>query len=163
MATLTVWKFPYDTGAEESIRTLEKLSQQGLITVHDAATVSWPSEKKKPKTRQVHNLAAAGALSGTFWGMLFGLLFFVPLLGAAVGAASGALSGMLADVGIDDDFIDRVRTNVTPGTSALFVMTSDGVRDRVAEAFAGSQAELINTNLSTEDEAALREAFSEEG
>lgn len=162
-ATLSVWKFNNEHGADEAVSTLRELTQQDLIKVHDAATVSWPEGAKKPKTRQLNNLAAAGAMSGTFWGMLFGLLFFVPLLGAAVGAATGALSGMLADVGIDDDFIANVRRQVTPGTSALFVMTSDGVRDRVREAFAGSHAELIHTNLSHEDEAALREAFSDEG
>ncbi|MGB7448787.1 MAG: DUF1269 domain-containing protein [Ornithinimicrobium sp.] len=162
-ATLSVWKFADESGADDAVSTLQQLVKQDLIKVHDAATVSWAEGAKKPKTRQLNNLAAAGAMSGTFWGMLFGLLFFVPLLGAAVGAATGALSGMLADVGIDDDFIDNVRRQVTPGTSALFVMTSDGVRDRVREAFEGSRAELIHTNLSREDEAALREAFSEEG
>ena len=51
------------------------------MTVEDAATVSWPSGAKKPKTRQLHSLTGAGALGGMFWGMLFGLMFFVPLLG----------------------------------------------------------------------------------
>jgi uncharacterized membrane protein len=94
--------------------------------------------------------------------MLFGLIFFVPLLGAAIGAASGALGGSLADAGIDDDFIKRVRNEVTPGTSALFVMSSNAVVDRVKEAFAGSSPELIFTNLSEEQENALREAFAEQ-
>ena len=44
--------------------------------------------KKKPATRQLHDLAGSGALGGMFWGLLFGLIFFVPLLGAAIGAAS---------------------------------------------------------------------------
>jgi uncharacterized membrane protein len=61
---------------------------------------------------------------GALWGFLFGLIFFVPLLGMAVGASMGALGGSLADVGIDDDFIDQVREKVTPGTSALFAVTS---------------------------------------
>jgi uncharacterized membrane protein len=51
---------------------------------------------------------------------------------------------------------------VTPGTSALFVLSSDAVIDRVAETFSGIAAELISTNLSTDQEAKLREAFSEE-
>ena len=63
--------------------------------------------------------------------MLFGLLFLVPLLGAAIGAAAGALSGSLVDVGIDDKFIDGVKQQVTPGTSALFVLTSGAVPDRM--------------------------------
>jgi uncharacterized membrane protein len=94
--------------------------------------------------------------------MLFGLIFFVPLLGAAIGAAAGALGGALTDVGIDDDFIKRVRDQVTPGTSALFLMSSDAVVDKVKEAFSGSDHELLFTNLSDDQERALREAFAEQ-
>jgi uncharacterized membrane protein len=94
-------------------------------------------------------------------GLLFGLIFFVPLLGAAIGAAFGALSGSLADVGIDDTFIKRVRDEITPGTSALFVLTSDAVQDRVRDAFAGQDFELLFTDLSKEQEDNLRKAFGE--
>jgi uncharacterized membrane protein len=162
MATLTVWKFNTPEGADEAVATLEILAKQELIKLHDAATVSWPADKKKPKTRQLASTTGAGALGGAFWGLLFGLLFFIPLLGMAIGAAAGALGGSLADVGISDDFIAAVRQKVTPGSSALFVMTSDAVIDKVKDAFSGTEAELIQTNLSNEDEAKLREAFSEE-
>jgi uncharacterized membrane protein len=162
MATLTVWKFPTADSADEAVRTLEQLQSQELIKVHDAAVVSWPADKKKPRTRQLHNMAGAGALGGAFWGLLFGLIFFVPLFGLAIGAAAGAIGGSFADVGIDDDFIKRVRAQVTPGTSALFALTSDAVVDRVRGALAGLQAELLETNLSSEDEAKLREVFAED-
>jgi uncharacterized membrane protein len=159
MATLTVWKFDTATGADEAVATLESLSKQELITIHDAATVSWGAGKKKPKTRQLNSLAGPGALGGAFWGLLFGLLFFVPFLGAAIGAAAGAIGGSMADLGIDDDFIKSVRDKVTPGTSALFLMSSDAVLDKVRDAFAESDPELIQTNLSDEEEAKLRQAF----
>lgn len=162
MATLTVWKFPNADGAEDAVRTLEQLQSQELIKVHDAAIVAWPADKKKPRTRQLNNLAGAGALGGAFWGLLFGLIFFVPFLGLAVGAAAGALGGSMADVGIDDDFIKRVREQVTPGTSALFALTSDAVLERVREAFAGNEPELLETNLSSEEESRLRAAFAED-
>ena len=93
------------------------------MVLHDAATVVWEEGTKKPKTHQLASTTRAGALGGTFWGLLFGLIFFVPLLGAAIGAATGALAGSLTDVGIDDTFINKVRDQITPGTSALFVMT----------------------------------------
>jgi len=162
MATLTVWKFETPTGADDAVVTLESLAKQELIKIHDAATVSWMPDRKKPKTRQLNNLAGAGALGGAFWGLLFGLLFFIPLIGLAVGAAAGAIAGSMTDVGIDDDFIRKVREQVTPGTSALFVMTSDAVIDKVEEAFKGVHATLISTNLSKEQEDKLREAFSED-
>ena len=162
MATLTVWKFDTAEGAEGAVRTLEELSKAELITIHDAATVTWEADKKKPKTRQLRNLAGAGALGGAFWGLLFGLIFFVPLLGAAIGAATGALSGSLADVGIDDSFINRARDEITPGTSALFVMSSDAVMDKVRDAFEGHQpSELLFTNMDQEQENALREVFAD--
>jgi uncharacterized membrane protein len=48
------------------------------------------------------------------------------------------------------------------GTSALFLMTSRVVEDRVIEQFHGTGAELVSTNLSNEQEARLREVFAEE-
>jgi uncharacterized membrane protein len=162
MATLTVWKFEDPEGADKAVATLESLAKQQLITLQDAATVSWPSGARKPKTRQLRSLAGAGALGGAFWGMLFGLIFFVPLLGLAIGAAAGALGGSLSDVGIDDDFIKRTRDQVTPGTSALFAMTSDAILDKVHDAFRGQRVELVSTNMSDEQERALREVFAEE-
>jgi uncharacterized membrane protein len=135
------------------------LSKQQLINLHDAAIVTWPEGKKKPKTKQLTNLAGAGALDGAFWGMLFGLIFFVPFFGMAVGAAMGALAGKFSDYGIDDDFIKSVQQEVTEGTSALFLMTSDAVVDKVADAFKGIEFQLTASNLSNAQEAQLREAF----
>ena len=162
MATLTVWKFDTADGAQRAEDVLKGLSKQELITLHDAAVVSWEVGKKKPHTRQAASLTGAGAMGGAFWGLLFGLIFFVPLLGMAVGAAAGALTGSMADVGIDDEFIKQVRDQVQPGTSALFLLSSGAVLDKVHDAFDCVNAELIQTNLSNEDEAKLREVFSEQ-
>ena len=161
VATLTVWKFDDAGAAEKAVATLESLAKQQMINLEDAATVSWPAGAKKPKTRQLRSMTAAGALGGSFWGLLFGLIFFVPLLGLAVGAAMGALGGSMSDVGIDDDFIKRARNEITPGTSALFLMSSDAVIDKVRDAFSGQRAELVSTNLSNDQERNLREVFSE--
>jgi uncharacterized membrane protein len=105
-------------------------------------------------------MTGQGALTGAFWGMLFGLIFFVPFFGLAVGAAMGALSGKFTDYGINDAFIKEVRDQVTEGTSALFVMTSGAVQDRVAAAFKGDGMELVKSNLSQEQEAQLKEEFA---
>ncbi|WP_395658145.1 DUF1269 domain-containing protein [Nocardioides sp.] len=162
MATLTVWRFDTTAGAGEAADILADLERADVVVIQDAATVEWEVGKRKPKTRQLTNTTVAGALGGGFWGLLFGLIFFVPLLGAAIGAATGAITGSLTDVGIDDRFINLVRDQVTPGTSALFVLTSDADVDRIAEAFVGGpQGELIHTDLTPEQEAALREIFSE--
>src|SRR5690348_14603390 len=161
MATMTVWKFPTANGAAIAEETLKNLQRRELIQIHDAAIVTYPEGAKKPKTRQLSNLAGAGALGGAFWGMLFGLIFFVPLLGMAIGAATGALAGSMTDVGIDDAFIRRMRDEIQPGTSALFVLSSNAVVDRVKSAFEGQPMVLVESNLSNEQEDKLREVFSE--
>ncbi|MBC2933028.1 DUF1269 domain-containing protein [Nocardioides sp. zg-1228] len=164
MATLTVWKFDTPEGAEQAEKALFKLQRQELITVLDAATVSWPEGKKRPRTRQANDLWGPGLLGGMFWGLLFGIIFFIPLIGLAVGAATGALIGALTDIGIDDKFIKDVRSKVTPGTSALFVLSSDAVIDRVHSSLReeGIRGELIETNLSAEEEAKLRAAVEDD-
>jgi uncharacterized membrane protein len=162
MTTLTVLKFGTADGAEKALDLIKSLTKQQLITLQDAAIVTWPQGKKKPKTQQLTSMAGLGALQGAFWGMLFGLIFFVPFLGMAVGAAMGALTGSFADVGIDDSFIKSIRDQVTEGTSALFLMTSDAVEDKVTDALKGTRFELIASNLSKEQEDKLRAIFAEE-
>jgi len=163
MATLSVLKFNDLNGADRVLLALQGLQEQQMITLEDAAVVSWPQGNKKPTTRQLHSTSGAGAMGGAFWGFLFGLIFFVPFLGAAIGAGMGALTGSMADVGISDDFIKQVRDKVTPGTSALFALTSGATApDKVIEELRQYDFEIISTNLPEEQEKQLREAFAQE-
>jgi uncharacterized membrane protein len=93
--------------------------------------------------------------------MLFGLIFFVPFFGMAVGAAMGAIGSKFADYGINDDFIKQTREKVTEGTSVLFLMTSQAVKDKVLDELNGFNFELIASNLTKEEEAQLMAAFAE--
>ncbi|MDB9524988.1 DUF1269 domain-containing protein [Oscillatoria sp. CS-180] len=160
MANLTVWKFDTADGAKSVLQKLSELQKQHLIEIKDAAVVSWPEGKKKPQTQQALPLVGLGALDGAFWGLLFGLIFFIPLFGAAIGAASGALAGYFRDYGINDDFIKEIRSSVTEGTSALFLMTGEVTLDKVEEALEGEHAQLLRSNLSQEQENMLQEHFS---
>ena len=75
--------------------------------------------------------------------------------------AIGALMGHFAHYGIDEGFIDQVRSKITEGTSALFLLSSGAVVDKVAAAVKGQQFEIIQTNLSKEQEDQLRADFGE--
>jgi uncharacterized membrane protein len=79
-----------------------------------------------------------------------------------VGAAMGALSGKFADYGIDDNFIKLTSAKVTEGTSALFLLTSGAVEDKVVAALKGQTFEILSSNLPKEKEAELRAAFGAE-
>jgi uncharacterized membrane protein len=155
-------KFNDLSGADRVLLALQGMQERQLITLQDAAIVRWPEDRKKPQTRQVASTTGAGAAFGALWGLVFGVIFFIPLIGMAVGAGIGALSGSLADIGIDDDFINTVREKVTPGTSALFALTSGATEDRVIEELKQYDFEIISTNLPEEQEQKLREVFGEE-
>ena len=162
MATLTVLKFSTVDGAEKMLGKIQALQKMQLIKIQDAAMVTWPVGKQAPKPNSWSTWPALGAMQGAFWGMLFGLIFFVPFFGLAVGAAMGALSGKMADYGISDDFIKKTREQVTEGTSALFLMTTGAVQDKVAAELKGEKFELIASNLTKEQEEQLKAAFAAE-
>jgi uncharacterized membrane protein len=63
---------------------------------------------------------------------------------------------------LSDKFIDEVKQKVTPGTSALFLLTDDAVVNEVEGALKDMNAQLIASNLSPEQEAKLREVFAED-
>jgi uncharacterized membrane protein len=156
MATLSVLKFNDPYGADRVMVALQGMQERELITLEDAAIVSWPQGNRKPKTRELHGGSAGW---GAFWGFLIGMIFFVPFLGAAIGGMSGAMR----DVGIDDDFIKQVREKVTEGTSALFALTSGATAvDKVVDELKAYDFEIISTNLPEEQEKQLREAFAQE-
>ena len=159
MATVTVLAFQAADGAQAALGRIQELQKRNLITLHDAAIVSWPMGKSSPMTRQLVNLVGLGAASGMFWGMLFGLIFFTPFFGLTIGAAIGAAGGAFGDYGINDDFINAVRSQIKEGTSALFLMTSNAVVDRVVEGMRDIKFDIIATNLSQDQERKLREAF----
>jgi uncharacterized membrane protein len=164
MSSLTVWKFRSTDGAQEALSLLTDLLGRQLIAVLGAAVVSWEIGHRKPCARELRGIGQHGALGGGFWGLLFGLIFFVPMLGLAIAAAAGALIATMADVGISDSFIREVREKVTPGTSALFLLSSDDVLDAVAECLAGAgeDAELVRASLSRDQAEKLRAAFCED-
>ncbi|WP_191965923.1 MULTISPECIES: DUF1269 domain-containing protein [Haloferax] len=148
-------------GAKGARDKLYDLQKQELIKLDDAAIVV-RKENGKTKVDQAVSLVGTGALGGAFWGMLIGLLFLAPWLGLAVGAVTGALSGKFADYGIDDDFIKEVGDTIEPGHSALFLLVRESQSERVVPELEALAPKVLQTNLSPEQEDALREAFGQE-
>jgi uncharacterized membrane protein len=162
MTTLTAYRFDNAESAEHATKTLRDLTDHGLVTIDDAASVRWETGASRPTTQQLHSLVGVGAFGDMFWGMLFGVLFYLPLIGAAAGTANRGVSQSLAYVGIDDGFVNRARDEIHPGTSALFLMSPDGASKLVENRFTGLHGpEVLLSRLAPEHEAALHEVFSD--
>ena len=161
MSDLVVLAFNNDTDAFKMRDELVNLQKQEVITLQDAAVVV-RTEDGKTKVKQVTSLTGAGALGGAFWGMLIGLLFFAPWLGLAIGAVTGAIAGKFTDTGIDDKFIKEVGETIEPGHSALFLLVDKVTMDKVQPTLEEFDATVIQTSLSDEQEAKLRDMFHHE-
>jgi len=159
MSTLTVIQYDDMYKAEETRLILRKMQRDYLLDLEDAV-VAVKDARGKVKLHQSVSLTAVGALRGSFWGTLIGLIFLNPLLGFAVGAGAGAISGALTDVGIDDDFMKELASNLKPESSALFVLVRSVTPDKVLEELTGTGGKILKTSLTHEDEAKLQVALS---
>jgi uncharacterized membrane protein len=161
MTTLSVWCFPDPDAAERLVCRLDDPARDGRVTIDDAAVVAWPSGRRTPVTRELGSITGPGKLWGGFWGILLGLIFLTPLAGPTFGAAAGAVAGSFSEFGVSDDFVMRVRELVTPGTSAIFTLSTRASARRIAEVFEGFDVSVLCSELSLEQEERLREALSD--
>jgi len=159
MSDLVVLAFDTETGAGEMRDDLLRLQKQKIIELEDAAVVV-RKQDGKVKVKQAVSLVGEGALGGAFWGLLIGIIFWMPWLGLALGALGGALGGSLTDVGIDDKFIKEVGETIQPGHSALFLLVRQATPDKLADELKKFDAKVLQTSLSTEDEAKLKALFA---
>lgn len=159
MAAFTVWKFDSPDQAAHAASILKDCAGQGMVKIIDHAVVSWPVGAAQPTTTHGHEDKWRGTGWGALLGVLLGALFFVPVVGGVAGAAIGAYTKFSDNAGVTKEQLESIRTEVTEGTSALFVVTEEGDLDRVGERFHGIHSKLIATNLTEAERSVLLETF----
>ena len=158
MAELVVLVFDEETGAFQARDRLLSIQKHRMLQLADAAVVV-RQEDGKVKIKQLHNLVGPGAFGGAFWGLFIGVLFAAPWLGLALGAAAGAGIAGLTDFGIEDKFIKQVGGTIEPGRSALFLLVHRANLVKFQDELKPFNPTVLQTSLSDEEEAKLREAF----
>jgi uncharacterized membrane protein len=168
MSTLVAVTYPDINTAGTVLDTLKRLVKEHVLDMHDAVYVTKDSSGEVD-LHQMINLpaagAASGAASGALWGALVGLFFLSPLAGAAIGAAvgagTGAIAGRLGDYGIDDNFVRQLSTQMTPNSSALFVLIRRVTADKVLPEISQYGGTVLRTSLSDEMEQRLQAALAQ--
>jgi uncharacterized membrane protein len=140
MSTLLGFAFPTENGAHEVLPVIKDLQHHHQLNVEDAEIVAH-AQDGTPRVEEVTSLVTEGAWGGAFWGLLGGLIH------------------RHRDVGIDHDFIREVEGKVLPGHSALFMHVREVDIDHVLAALEPYEPEVLQTSLSAEQEALLREAL----
>ncbi len=159
--TLTVWHYDSAMGATAGEVRLRNLEERGALTVIDAVTVLWMPHAARARVGQFRSRTGTGARRGAVLGALAGALVLAPAAGAAAGAGVGALAGRLRHTGIDDAFLEEIKTRLTPGTSALLVLSEnadvEAIRPFLERGRSRGDVTLMHALLSEDAPDALRE------
>jgi uncharacterized membrane protein len=158
MSTLVAIGYPDETTATAASLEANRLAKD-LIIQPDAIAVIIRDRDGKFHVTTNHHEVGGGATWGMFWGLLFGMLFFIPVLGMAVGAGLGALTGKLAKGAINKEFSDRIRSELQPGTSALFLVVESVTPDKAVESLSKFGGTVLKSSLPKETEEELQEAL----
>jgi uncharacterized membrane protein len=134
MSTQTAWRFSGTEGADAAVLRLKQLDAQDLIDVQDVTVIRWPQYATEP-TAQEH-VTDEGSKASSF-------------------------AKKLRKAGIDSSMVESVKGDMTPGTSALVLLSADAAIDTVGKAFGGHAMELIRSDLSVQQEDQLRSAFGD--
>ena len=167
MSELVVFSYKHPDRAGEVLQEIATLKRENvrkpLIGIEDAAVVV-KHEDGKIKIRQTLESAMKGTqvVTGGLWGVLIGFLLGGPLLGALAGLGIGAILGRRLDVGIDNDFIERLGNELAAGDSALFLLVRDTPVETLVEQLNTRGGRLFHTSLSDEAAAAFTQAASHE-
>jgi uncharacterized membrane protein len=125
----TAWRFPGTEGADQAVVRLRQLDSQDLINVMDVAVLRWPEYSAEPMTQE-----------------------HVTEQGSKVAAMVRRLQHPV----IDGSMIETVKHDLSPGTSAVVLLSSDAQIDAVVHAFEGQRMELIRTDMSVPEQDRLR-------
>jgi uncharacterized membrane protein len=129
----TAWRFSGTEGADAAVLRLKQLDAQEVMDVQDVTVLRWPQYASAPQVQE-HVTDE--------------------------GSKASSLAKRMRKAGIDSAMLQAVKDDMRLGTSALVVLSADAAIDTVAEAFQGQAMELIRSDLSVQQQDALRAAFS---
>jgi uncharacterized membrane protein len=132
--TTTAWRFAGTEGADQAVLKLKQLDSQDLINVMDVAVLRWPEYATEPTTQE-HVTEQGGRLS--------------------------AMVRRFQHPVIEGSMLETVSHDLSPGTSAMVLLSSDAQIDAVVHAFGEQPLELIRTDMSVPEQDRLRLAMDQ--
>ncbi len=159
--TLTVWIYDSTLGAAAGEVRLKDLKDRNALQVHDAVTVTWMPGSHRPRIGHLRHETSAGATRSSVLGGLVSLIILEPA--DETGHASMvALAQRLLGLGIDLTFLESIKAQLVPETSALLVLSGhadlDEVRPVIERGMARGDVALMHAQLPHGGLEILREA-----
>lgn len=143
--------------ASQVRQSLRSAQGQGILHVKDAAVIIKEADGTLRADNEVSSDVKWGAGLGAGAGLM--LTFMFPVVGLAIGTAAGV--GIAASLGnhVDKKFVEEVKAQLTPDSSALFVIGTSEHPDAVRAVLQPYKGTLLQTTVSEELEEQIREAL----
>jgi len=141
-------KFKTTDNAKSAMDALDHARKAGEIDFEDVAIVSRAEDGKLQVNETDDTSTGAGARIGGILGGVIGLLGGPA--GVVFGAGAGALLGGLAahgDAGIADERLNKLGTDLTPGTSALVIVLSQAWMAEAEQRLSSLGGEVVTASL----------------
>lgn len=158
MSDLLVITFKGQTDASEALARIHSVEHSGGLRLSDVAIVTKDADGKVAVENHADTAEKAGAVGGGALGLIIGMFFF-PVLGIVIGASIGALIGKALHHNVDPGLVRDVTTDLTPGTSALFLLV-DAEPAGLAGAVEPFQGKVYQTSLDPELSAQIADELS---
>ena len=160
MSNLIVIIYDDPEGASAMKNALKSVQQMGKISLDDSAVVVKDADGKVHVKHQMDRNVKIGAAGGGFLGLLLAGIFF-PVGGLIIGAIAGGLIGASTDSGISHKFVNEVKEELQPNSSALFVIVRDADPAIALSALRQHKGtgKLYQTTVTGEEEEQLRKAI----
>jgi uncharacterized membrane protein len=158
MATLLAIGYADQDVAEIAQKSVQELEDELLLTADHVAAIARDIEGRyHARISHTGTTAPGGVDWGGFWSGFFGLLFFVPGAGLALRPEQ---DGNLGEESIDLKFLDKVREQLKPGTSAVFLMVDQASPEKAVGILQRYGGTIHETSLSNAEFGRLRKALA---
>jgi len=154
VSNLVVITFDNETDAGNCLKSLRDMEHQGQMSIEDTAVLVKDQSGKLKVQNEVSGAVETGAVIGGTLGLMLSFLF--PVAGIAFGIGGGALVGKVLERGVDGKFVKDLGEELTPGTSALFIMGRGSNHEAVRAALDPFKGNVYQTNLESDVEDELR-------
>jgi uncharacterized membrane protein len=156
MPNLVVITFEDEVEAGKVFDSLRR--HKDRISLDDSAIIVKDENGKIHVKNQTDRGVVIGAVGGGFLGLLLASVFF-PFAGLIIGALGGVLVGASMDLGIQKKFVQEVSEDLSPGSSALFIIVRDADPAVALGVLRPYKGTIRHTSLDPDAEERLRDVL----
>jgi uncharacterized membrane protein len=150
--------YPEKSRAKKVLRALKQMKSPKLIDLENAVSVTRDG-RGRTQLRESGFRRKKNTVGDSITGLVAGSLLLAPIDGATLAEATDTVKHKLAYLHIDESFIEAVRTELQPDSSAIFFLIQKAFPSEVIPRITPYGGTILETFLTEVDKTRLEEAI----